>query len=33
MQLADIIALSIGGVILVIAAVYLITNQRTKVIE
>ena len=33
MQLGDIIALSIGGVILVIAAAYLITNQRTKVIE
>ena len=33
MQLSDIIALSIGGVIGVIIIIYLIINQRHKVIE
>ncbi|MBP3855440.1 MAG: hypothetical protein IK990_07520 [Ruminiclostridium sp.] len=33
MQMNDIIALCAGGAVLVIAAVYLIVNQRTKVKE
>lgn len=33
MEVKNIIALIIGAIILIVTAVYLITNQRTKVIE